>query len=258
MIKRDELTQFIYHTLGEDFLAKAHAKDEVANGIQIQGQADVNKLALGVSCNQAFLKEAISRQANYCLFHHSLDFGLDKWLIPTYLQGQLRLIFQNNLTIAGFHYALDAHSSLGNNAQIIKLLGAKIAGPLYEEWGYIGKFDKPVALKQLKTQCQQLFNHPILSYETGPQTIKTIGVVSGAGKPHAKHIAEIQAQKIDLYISGETAEYIPARLVESNINYFVCGHYATETFGVKALGEVIGKHFGKALEVDFIDIPTTL
>lgn len=258
MIKRDELVAFIDQTLGQDLLQKARQIDVVANGVQIWGKPEVNKLALGVSLNREFLQAAIDFGADFCLVHHGLDLRTYEAAFPRYLQNQLKLIFQANLTVAGYHYVLDAHPTLGNNAQIIQALGANSKSPLYEDWGYVGEFPSAKSLSELQTACQQLFHRQPLVFPSGPTQIKTIGVVSGAGKPYAMHLAELEAKGVEAYISGETSESTPARLIESQINYLVCGHYATETFGVKALGQVISDHFSDQLLVQFLDQPSII
>ena len=258
MVKRDELIKFIYQTIGRDLLAKAFKIDEVANGIQILGKEQVNKVVLGTSLNEEFLKEAVRRGADFCIFHHGLDPRTIKSRFPIYLQKRLRTIFQNNLTIIGLHYALDAHPLIGNNATIIKKLGAKITDSLYEEWGFVARFPKVQDVRKLRHKCQKLFNHSVLAFFAGPTKVKTIGVVSGAGVPHAQHLSEMEDKGVELFISGETHESVPHKMKESGINYFVCGHYATEVFGVQELGKKIKSRFGNKVKVEFIDIPNII
>lgn len=259
MIQRDELTNYLYKEIfGGELMAKAAIKDELANGIQFSGSETVSKIALGVSCNEAFLHEAVAWGAQYCIFHHGLDPRTHKSRYPLYAQKRLKLIVQNSLTIAGFHYALDAHPEIGNNAVIIRELGARRGEHLFDEWGYVGSFEKPRLLSDLRQHCEALFDHEIVSFESGPEEIHTIGVVSGGGKPYAAEIAEMEAKEVQLYISGESSESVPHKMLESQINYFVCGHYATEVFGVKALGEKIQQEFNGKLEVQLIDIPNPI
>ena len=258
MVKRDELIKFIYQTIGKDLLAKAFKIDEVANGVQILGKEEVNKVALGVSLNEEFLKEAVRRGADFCIFHHGLDPRTVKSRFPLSFQKRLRTIFQNNLTVAGFHYSLDAHPLIGNNATIIKKLGAKIVDSLYEEWGFAARFPAVQDVRKLRDKCQELFNHNVLAFFAGPQKVKTIGVVSGAGVPHAQYLPEMENKGVELFISGETHESCPHKMKESGINYFVCGHYNTEVFGVQELGKKIKSRFGNKVKVEFIDIPNII
>lgn len=258
MIKRDLLIEFIIGFFGKELLKIAAAKDELANGVQILGGEFVKKVALGVSLNEDFLSEAIQAGANFCIFHHGLDTKVYKDRYSLASQKRLRLIFNNNLTIAGFHYVLDAHPEIGNNATIIKNLGAQITDTLFDEWGYVAQFSKPQAVKDLAVGCSKLFEHDVFAVYCGPETVKTIGVVSGAGKPYVERLAELEAKRVELFLSGETSESIPNKMKESEINYFACGHYATEVFGVQELGKVIKSHFQDKLEVEFIDIPNPI
>ncbi len=254
MIKREELTDFIYERLGEDWMQKGLTKDEVANGVQVVGSEEVEKVALGVSVNEEFLSEAAKWGANYCIFHHGLDTRTYKSRYPMHSQKRLRLVFENNMTVAGFHYTLDAHPELGNNAVIIRELGAKIKEPLFEEWGYTAEFPKAKDVHDLAHEANKLFDHEVFAVLNGPHKVKTIGVVSGAAKPFAQIYGEFEDKGVELFISGETSESVPHAMKENEINYFACGHYATEVFGVKALGKEIEKEFGKKVEVKFIDI----
>ncbi|MCH7730293.1 Nif3-like dinuclear metal center hexameric protein [Patescibacteria group bacterium] len=254
MVKRDELIDFIYEAIGEKLLEKAAQKDEMANGVQVLGGENVKKVALGVSLNEELLKEAVKRGSNFCIFHHGLDVGTYKSRLPLYSQKRLKLIFKNDITIMAFHYALDAQPAIGNSAVIIKKLGAKIKEPLWDEWGYIATFERPQDIHDLAHKCEKLFNHDIFVVEAGPHKVKTIGVVSGGAKPYVEHIAEMESKGVELFISGETSESVPHKMQESGINYFACGHYATEVFGVQELGKKIKSHFGNKIDVEFIDI----
>jgi len=239
-------------------MTKALEKDEVANGVQFLGGEEVKKVALGVSLNEDWLKEAAKAGAQYCVFHHGFDTRTWKSRFPTFGQKRLRLMVKNNFTIAGFHYTLDAHPTLGNNATIIRELGAEIDQPLYDEWGYTATFNHPQDVKELQQKCARLFSHDILAVLSGPEKVTTIGVVSGAGKPAMAEIAEMEAKGVELYISGETSEWLIHQMKESEINYFCGGHYATEVFGVQELGKSIKKNYQDKLEVEFIDIPNPI
>lgn len=254
MVKRDELITFIYQTVGNDILEKALLKDDFANGVQILGSENVNKVAIGVSLNEEFLLEAIKRGAGFCIFHHGIYAPTYKLQYSKSEQKRLRLIFQNDLSIVGLHYVLDAHPKLGNNAQIIKELGAKIVKPFAEEWGFIGEFDKTQDLHELGHKCQELYDHEVFVVQANNKRIKRIGVCSGAHKPVSFDFFEMKKENVDLLITGETSEHLPHQMQEEGINYFVCGHYATETLGVQELGKLIEKRFGNKISVKFIDI----
>ena len=254
MIKRDELIEFIYETIGKELLEKAIKKDERINGVQFLGENDVEKIAIGVSLNEEFLQKAIKWGSNFCIFHHGLDPETYKSRFPLYSQKRLSLIFKNEITIMAFHYALDAHAEIGNNVTIIKKLGAKVGEPLDDEWGYTATFDTPQDVHELAHKCRDLFDHEVFVVEGDKEKVKKIGVVSGGAKPYAETLAELEAKGVELFISGETSESSPHKMKESGIAYFVCGHYATEKFGVQELGKKIESKFKPKVEVEFIDI----
>lgn len=262
MIQRDELIDFIHSTLGYDVLADAQRIENNANGVQIVGQSGVSKIAVGVSVSLDFLNEAIKDKAEMCLFHHGLglsDRQIYNSRLDPALQSQLQVIFDNHLTIAGYHYTLDHHPKIGNNAQIIEKLGASRTDEKYSNgWGWVGEFEKPIDAAELASLCSEIFEHDVFSVYGGPQKVKRIGVVSGNGKPAGEQLFEIYEKKIDAHITGEIAEGGPALAKDGGFNYFSCGHYATETFGVQALGNKIKDHFKNKITVEFIDIANPL
>lgn len=254
MLKRDELITFVYKVVGNDLINKVHRDDDLANGVQFFGGENVKKVALGVSLNEEFLQEAVSWGSNFCIFHHGFDVRTWKSRYPTYSQKRLRLIFKNDLTIMGFHGVLDEHPEIGNNAQIVKKLGAKVVDTFYNEWGFVAKFEKPQDLHDLGHKCQEIFDHEIFVVAGGQKKVRTIGVCSGAAKPYEEQVAEMETKGVELFISGETSESAPHKMMEAGINYFVCGHYATEKFGIQALGDKIRTKYKEKLMVKFIDI----
>lgn len=257
-MKRDKVIETINSIIGEELLAKAYFKDEMANGVQILGAEEVTKVAMGVSCNEDFLSAAVEAGAQFCLFHHGFDVRTDRSILPVSSQKRLRVIFENKLTVAGYHYALDAHPTLGNNAQIATKLGAKIVDSLYEEWGFVATLKQPKSLKVLKKECETLFEHEVLFVGEPERQVQRMGIVSGGGKPYAAHLKEMHDKGVELFISGESSESVPYKMQEEGIAYFAGGHYATEVFGVKALGSALQTELGDAVEVKFIDVPNSV
>src|SRR3989344_5714363 len=254
MVQRDVLTKFIKDTIGSELLEKAARKDERVNGVQFLGADVVEKITLGVSLNEEFLQETIKLGSNFCIFHHGLDSETYKSIFPIYSQKRLSLIFKNDITVTAYHYALDAQPEFGNNVTIIKKLGANVEEPLDDEWGYTATFDKPQDIHELGHKCRDLFDHEIFVVEGNKDKVKKIGVVSGGAKPYAETLAELEAKGVELFISGETSESSPHKMKESGIAYFVCGHYATEKFGVQELGKRIESKFKEKVEVKFIEV----
>lgn len=171
MVNRDELIAFIRDTIGRDLLVKAEKVDELANGVQILGGEKVEVVTLGVSLNEEFLQEAVARHSNFCIFHHGFDPRVYKGRYSLSSQKRLRLIFQHTMTVMGLHYVLDAHPTLGNNVQIITKLGAKVGEPLYDEWGYVGKFSTPQRVQSLKELCEEMFGRESIMWNQDRNTL---------------------------------------------------------------------------------------
>lgn len=261
MVKRDELIKFIHQAIGEDLLEEVKKFDHRANGVQVHGSKEVHKIALGVSVSLDFLKEAVKTGAQFCLFHHGLSLRSDivNGKINLATQSRLRTIFENDLTVAGYHASLDAQSEFGNNAVIIDLLEAKrLDVPYFGGWGWVAEFDKPQDVKKLAGKLSEFLSHDVFAVYGGKEQVKRIGVCSGGAKPRGADLFEIVEKGIELHITGEIAEGGPSLTKDIGFNYFAGGHYATEVFGVQELGKKIKEHFKEKLEVEFIDVPNII
>lgn len=257
MISREEIIKFTFDSFGEDFVEKAKKKDDYVNGVQIRGSEQVEKIALGVSANLEFLKKCQEWGANFIIVHHGLSLDkLDHYFNPL-LKERFKVLFEGNVTLLGFHYLLDAHKKIGNNAQILKKLGAKIVEPFYDEWGWIGEFPKSKDIKIVIDKLTNIFSHQPIRHLFGKKKIKKIAVTSGGGTPRAREMPEFLEKDFDLYVTGETRESVPALIKEAKINYLAFGHYDTEKFGVQALGKIIKKKF-PSVKVRFIEVPNPL
>lgn len=260
MISRDYVTQVLRQIMGPELLAAAEKMDVLANGVQLHGKPQVEKIALGVSCNQEFIAKAIDWGAEYLIVHHGLHIAGDVYkgrFDP--IENRLKNIIKHDLTLAGFHYCLDAHPEIGNNAVLIKKLAAhRLEETYFDNWGYIGEFSVPVSIEELVSRLEKVTNHSVYVVKTGPKKVKRIGVCSGGAKPHGKEVLEIIDKKIDAIITGEIGESGPATAKDAGYHYLAAGHYSTETFGIEALAKKLVEIIGINAKVKFIDIPSSL
>jgi len=262
MVNRDELIVKVEELIGRDLITRARLKDIYSNGVQIHGQSEVKKITIGVSMTRDFLSESVASGSQFCVTHHGLDLTAHNIVtsrMHSGLQTDLRYIFANNLTVAGYHYSLDAQPDFGNNATIIKELGANITTEsYYDDWGFVAEFDSPISATDLASKLSALTSHDIFAVYGGPKMVKRIGVCSGGAKPYDRTLFEIIDKRIDAHISGEIIEPAVAQAEGVGYNYYAAGHYATEVFGVQELGKRLKSYFGDKLEVEFIDIPNPL
>lgn len=260
MISRDLVTKALYEIIGDDLLNKAAVKDVLPNSVQITGKPAVKTIALGVSCSPEFIAKAIEKEADYLIVHHGLHIAGDvvRGRFDA-IEHRLKAIIKNELTLAGFHYSLDAHPEIGNNAMLIKKLGAnRLEEAYFDGWGYVAEFSEPLLVDELIAKCEKVCDHPVYSVTSGPKKIRRIGLCSGGAKPHGETFLEIIDKNLDAIITGEISESGPSTATEGGYHYLACGHYATETFGVEALGQKLRERFGIDVQIEFIDVPSPL
>jgi len=254
MIKRDKLIGFINKTLK----VEPDKDPYLFNGLQVIGKNEVEKIALGVSPNLELFEKAADWGAEMIILHHGLLGPKKTSPITKVLKKRLKILFDYNITLLTYHLFLDNHPTLGNNAQIVKLLGAKrgekfgYVDKLY--WGYVGKFPKAITIEELMKRVKKLCGPGVKIFKFGPKLIKKIGVVSGGG-PYV--LSEAVDKKLDAFLTGEPRESTEAWTKEAGVHFVYLGHYNSEKFGILALGEVLKKKFPQ-LGIKFIEIPNPL
>jgi dinuclear metal center YbgI/SA1388 family protein len=254
MIKRDQIIDFI-----NKILSYEKDKDPYGpNSLQVIGCEDIKKIVLGVSANLDLFKKAAQWDADIIIVHHGLFWNKDERIINRLMKARLKVLFDSDITLLGYHFFLDNHPSLGNNAQIIKLLGAKKGeefGTLDKlSWGYEATFLKQITIDELIKRCKKLCGPNAKVFKYGPKFIKKFAVVSGGG---GSNLLEAIDKNLDAYITGDARESTEAQAKEAGIHHIFFGHYNSEKFGVFALREVLKKKF-PSLEIKFIDIPNPL
>jgi len=236
-------------------LEPARYEDYCVNGLQVPGPAEATKIATGVSANADLFERAAQQQADLLLVHHGLFWGPGVRVIDETLATRLKLLFQADMALAAYHLPLDAHPELGNNALLAHALGAEHMVPFgahrNETIGFLATLpDQGLQAAELIASLAEITSRPPLLLGDGPDTVERIAIVSGAGSDYAQEAAAAGAQAL---LTGEPAERVTATATELGIHVIAAGHHATETFGIKALGELLAGRFG--LEHVFIDVP---
>lgn len=228
-------------------------KDYCPNGLQVEGRSEVELLISGVTASRRLIEAAMQRRADALLVHHGYFWrGEDPNVIG--IKGErLKRLLTHDISLLAYHLPLDAHSELGNNAQLARLLGLNVAGSLDPHArptiGLHGSFSDPTTADAVQRRLCAVLDREPLHIAGGPATIHTVGWCTGAAQGY---IEQAVALKLDAYISGEISEQTVHIAREAGIHYFAAGHHATERFGAKALGEHLARQFG--LQHEFIDI----
>lgn len=244
MARRDDIAQFARELLDLDAY-----HDYGPMGIQVMGAEEVTKVAAAVSSTLEGFRQARDAGAELLVVHHGLFWDGDTRTINPYMRERLRTLFDADITLAAYHLALDAHPEIGNNAIVADGLGIRDR-QRFLEWGYGGSLAEPASLDELSARLQQLTGREPQVFEGGPERIERVAVVTGGG---AKLINEAAAEGFHAYVTGEPAEPTMHLARELGIHFLAGGHYATETFGIKALAERLASEF--SLESDFLDVP---
>jgi dinuclear metal center YbgI/SA1388 family protein len=233
-------------------------EDYGPNGLQVPGAAQVDTVATGVSANVELFERAAAEKAQLLIVHHGLFWGTSPGPIDAALKRRLKILFDADIGLAAYHLPLDAHPELGNNALIGKALGAESLEPFAlhhgQPIGFIATLPGEGAPAQaLFTRVRELTARDPLVFDAGPPTIRRLAIVSGGG---ADYIADAIAAGADALLTGEPVERVMSTAREAGIHFIAAGHYATETFGVKALGEHVAERFG--VRHVFLDVPNPI
>jgi dinuclear metal center YbgI/SA1388 family protein len=222
--------------------------DYCPNGLQVDaGRAEIKRLGLAVTASLAVIEQAARWQAQLLLVHHGLFWKNEAQPLVGVKGRRVRQLMQSGLSLLGYHLPLDAHSSLGNNAQLGRILG--LEGAPLEERGLLWLADLPEPLGAGKfTQRIDLALGRSPLRLNGQGEIRRVAWCSGAAQGYLEQAAAAGAQA---YISGEVSESSYHLAAELGVHYFAAGHHATERYGVQALGEHLAEKFG--LETAFFD-----
>ena len=224
------------------------------NGLQVAGPAEVRRVAEAVDASEAVIQDATAAGADLLIVHHGLFWdGQTRILGPRFRK--LRALIEGEMALYSSHLPLDAHPEVGNCAVLCRELGWALQG----RFGSYGDHDvgwwceTEVAGDALVKQLREVVQGPVRLIPGGPERIYRVGVVTGAGSDLISEAADVG---LDALVTGEGPHNSYNDAIEYGLNVFYAGHYATETWGVQALGSHIEERFG--VPYDFIDAPTGL
>jgi dinuclear metal center YbgI/SA1388 family protein len=229
-------------------------KDYGPNGLQVPGATQIERIATGVSAHAKLFELAAAEKAQLLIVHHGLFWGSGFKTVDGLLRRRLQILFDADISLAAYHLPLDAHPELGNNALLAKALGANAVKPFGrhedETIGFLAALPgdgMPIA--ELVDKISAITDRVPLLLDSGPPMITRLAIVSGSG---ADYIFEAAQAGADALLTGEPSERVTASARELGLHLIAAGHHATETFGVRRLGEHLAERFG--LEHVFIDV----
>lgn len=228
--------------------------DGAVNGLQVENRGTVSRLAAAVDASLATVRLAAEAGADLLLVHHGLFWGKSHpWTGRRY--ELLRLLLDHNLAVYSSHLPLDAHPKLGNNVLLCRALGLKRLRPFFfSHERFLGwQAAARISRGDLAARLHAATGAPVKVIPGGPGVCQRIGVVTGGA---GGELALAAAEGVDTFVTGEGPHWTYARAEELRVNVLHGGHYATETFGVKALAAHLAGQFG--VPWVFLDHPTGL
>ena len=250
MAAREEILGFC-----DDLLDVRSFEDYGPNGLQVPGKEEVGKVATGVSANLELLRAAVDSGAALVLTHHGLLWGSELQALSVPMAARLRVLLCAEVSLAAYHLPLDAHPEIGNNALLRDALGLEPDERPFGEAkgsavGAIGRAPEPIDVAELGRRLTEAVGQEPLVFDAGPERISSVGIVTGGG---AFAIHEAGQLGLSALITGEPSEPVMGEAREYGVHFLAAGHYATETFGIRRLGELVAERF--SVQHEFIDIP---
>lgn len=218
------------------------------NGLQVENNGEVHKVALAVDGSQRTLDAAVAAGADLLVLHHGLYWcGLRP--LTGWWKRKVETCLQANLAVYSAHLPLDIHPELGNNARLAQALGLQ---ETQQELEYCLSGVFPGTVAELRTRYAEVTGSEITgSMQSPDEPAGRVVICSGGGGPE---LYAVQKLGFRTFLTGEENHWVTYTAEDMGMNLFFAGHYATETFGVKALGELLSERFG--LPVVFLDNPT--
>lgn len=230
-------------------LQTALFKDYCPNGLQVEGRAEVRRLATAVTASQVVLDAAIAWGADAILVHHGYFWRGEAAEIVGIKKRRLAQLLRNDVSLLAYHLPLDAHVELGNNAQ----LGARLGIQSYASFGeqkllWSGHLPTPMTLRAFAAQVAECLQRDPQVLGDSERLVQRVVWCSGGAQGYFE--AAI-AHGADVYLSGEVSEQCFHLAQESGVGFIAAGHHATERYGVQALGIHLAEKFG--LEQQFFE-----
>ena len=241
----------------DELLEAPDFPDYGPNGLQVPGSEEVTVVATGVSAHLDLFTQAAEAGAQLVIAHHGLFWDFHPRPLSPTMKERLRVLIDNDIALAGYHLPLDAHPEVGNNALICEALELERTEPFGQHRGrsvgWVGRSAEGIPFAELRRRCVEVFGQEPFAWDSGPDLVRSVGIVSGAA---ASSFGEAIALDLDAFLTGEPAEHVMADALESGTHFIAAGHYASETFGVKRLGELVAERFG--VEHRFIAVPNPI
>ena len=240
----------------DDYLAIDDVPDypNALNGLQVEAAGPVGRVAVAVDATAASIGAAVDAGADLLIVHHGLFWSGNRPVTGRRYR-RLSALLEAGMALYAAHLPLDVHGEVGNNVVLARELGLTVEGWFGEHegtalgvWGTL-----PLQRDTLAARLEEVLGASVKLVPGGPETVERVGVLTGGG---GSFVPAALAAGLDALVTGEGSHHTYFDAEEGGLNLYYGGHYATETWGVKALGAHLEDRFG--LDWAFLDLPTGL
>jgi len=228
--------------------------DAALNGLQLEASGSISRVGLAVDAAAATIDAAVEQNCELLLVHHGLFWGAVEPLRGAHGE-RVRRCFAGGLSLYAAHLPLDRHPELGNNALLARAIGAQPSGTFGSvegvDIGTIAELAEPTSLTEVAARLAAAGCDDQLMWCFGEDPLERLAIVTGSGCSLMQEAIDAGAQ---CFITGEPRQSAYHQAREAATNCLFAGHYATETFGVRAVGVLLAERFG--LETVWLEHPT--
>lgn len=224
------------------------------NGLQLQNGGEVRKVACAVDASLPVIRDAVAKGTDLLVVHHGL-FWQGVRPVTGAVYEKFKLAIDAGLAIYSSHIPLDVHPEYGNNVRLCREIGMGDGEPFFDWKGIkLGRRSSfGGTLSELRDLVSRAVNGPVMLRGDEASMAGKVGLITGGAGGEVEQMAR---EGLNTFVTGEGPHWSFPLAEELELNVLYAGHYATETFGVRALAGVLVERFG--LESRFIDHPSGL
>jgi dinuclear metal center YbgI/SA1388 family protein len=224
------------------------------NGLQLANTGEIGRIIAAVDASLPVIIAAAQGGPGLLIVHHGM-FWQGVQPVTGAFYRKLKIAMDANLAIYSSHLPLDVHPEIGNNILMARAILLKEPKPFLDQKGF------PIGVRgtwagsraELLSSLEKALGGRVHLCAGGPENINEVVIITGGA---GSEVAKIAASGVDTFITGEGPHWSYPLAEELGINVFYGGHYATETFGAKALAEITSKRY--AISWSFLDHPSGL
>lgn len=224
------------------------------NGLQFENSGSISRIGAAVDACEAVIRDAVAGRVDFLIVHHGLYWAPGRNVTGSAYR-KTRLLIEADMAVYSSHLPLDIHPQYGNNALLASAIGLSNGQPFFDAFGQkIGlRFEVEISREVLRDRISHAVGGPVNLAPGGPHLCRHLGLITGGAGGEVAKAADLG---VDTFLTGEGPHWSFPLAEEKGVNLFYAGHYATETFGVKALAA----HLAAKLNLPwvFLDHPSGL